>query len=322
MAEQYTTLGYSITSGSMNDSQGSLSVSSAASFPTTGVFRIRIDDEILRVDSVSGTTFNVTRGQEGTTATLHPSASKVYEVITAAALDGIRSDITQVGAVASIQASPKAGDTYLTTDTASALKAYAGNAWNNFGPLWKMVPPPASGWSWVNQGTATVSAAKDHIYLRDPGKAGDNLRCYTRSHTASKVYIAGIIPFGSSASYHGNGIYFRQSSSGKLVTLYCTQTGDIDVYYWPSPSSAATGLATGQSWRAGTWSSCVIWLRIEDDNSNIKFAISNDGMNFEQTFSESRTAHFLSTGPDEVGIFTNSNNSKVCSNTLVSWYAF
>jgi len=90
--EQYannaqTTLSASIASGSTT-----LTVASAASFPTSGNFRIKIDSEYLLVTAVSGTTFTVTRGIESTLAASHASGATVTHVLTAGGLQQIIAD--------------------------------------------------------------------------------------------------------------------------------------------------------------------------------------------------------------------------------------
>jgi hypothetical protein len=95
MAEQLkdflasTTLNGTITSGAT-----SLVVTSAANFPTEGMFDIRIDDELLTVTAVSGTTFTVTRaaGTPATTAAAHSSGVAVKQVLTKRALDAAISE--------------------------------------------------------------------------------------------------------------------------------------------------------------------------------------------------------------------------------------
>lgn len=89
MAELYTTLGQSTLLASINSVAVSLTVLAAASFPPTGSFRIRIDDEIMQVTAVSGDDFAVVRGTEGTTAAGHLANAAVIEVLTAAALTAI-----------------------------------------------------------------------------------------------------------------------------------------------------------------------------------------------------------------------------------------
>jgi hypothetical protein len=77
-----TTLNGTITSGA-----ASLVVTSATGFPTTGNFRILVDSggnlEYMIVTAVSGTTFTITRGAEGTTGVSHTSGVQVVQVVTA-----------------------------------------------------------------------------------------------------------------------------------------------------------------------------------------------------------------------------------------------
>lgn len=85
MAEQLrdflaiTSLNGGISSGALT-----LTVNSAANFPTSGTFDIRIDDELLTVTSVSGSIFTVTRaaGTPATTAATHAANAVVRQVLT------------------------------------------------------------------------------------------------------------------------------------------------------------------------------------------------------------------------------------------------
>jgi hypothetical protein len=60
-------------------------ISNAAGFPSPN-FRIKINDEIMLVTTVVGTTFTVTRAQEGTSAAAHVLGASVWGVVTAGAL--------------------------------------------------------------------------------------------------------------------------------------------------------------------------------------------------------------------------------------------
>lgn len=90
MAEQYandviTTLASSITGGS-----SSLSLTSAAGFPSVGDFRLKIDSEIIIVGARSGVSCSsLTRGAEGTTAAAHAAGARVAIVLTAAQVSGL-----------------------------------------------------------------------------------------------------------------------------------------------------------------------------------------------------------------------------------------
>lgn len=69
-------------SSGINNSVTSLTVASATNFPISGNFRITIDSEILLVTAVSGTTFTVVRGVEGTSAASHSSDATVGNCLT------------------------------------------------------------------------------------------------------------------------------------------------------------------------------------------------------------------------------------------------
>jgi hypothetical protein len=85
-AEVFANNASSTLNGAILSSDATLVVQSAASFPTSGNFRILIDSEYLLVTAVSGTTFTVSRGQEGTSAAGHASGAPVTHVATAAGI--------------------------------------------------------------------------------------------------------------------------------------------------------------------------------------------------------------------------------------------
>lgn len=83
MAERFTNNASTTLNGAINNAVTSLVVTSASLFPTAGNFRIRIEDEIMLVTAVAGTTFTVTRAYEGTAAASHANAVTVREILTA-----------------------------------------------------------------------------------------------------------------------------------------------------------------------------------------------------------------------------------------------
>jgi len=82
-----TTLAANIASGDTT-----LTVSSSANFPTVPNFRILIESEILLVTAVSGTTFTITRGKEGTTAASHVAGKPIDHILTAESLKQLQID--------------------------------------------------------------------------------------------------------------------------------------------------------------------------------------------------------------------------------------
>ncbi|AMV24178.1 hypothetical protein VT84_07260 [Gemmata sp. SH-PL17] len=73
-------------------------VFSASAFPSAGNFRVRIDNELMLVTAVSGTSWTATRPVEGTTGAAHATGATVTQVLTAAAMNAL-------GAISADQAS-------------------------------------------------------------------------------------------------------------------------------------------------------------------------------------------------------------------------
>src|SRR5271165_616579 len=87
LAEVYGNAAINTLSASISSTSATtLTVTNASSFPAVGNFRILIDQELLLVTGVSGTTFTVTRGVEGTTAATHSSGATVVQIVTAASI--------------------------------------------------------------------------------------------------------------------------------------------------------------------------------------------------------------------------------------------
>jgi len=72
-----TTLAGAVTAGAT-----AIDVTSGATFPTRGKFTIVVDSEIMHVTGVSGTTWTVERGKEGTSAAAHNNNAAVTGVLT------------------------------------------------------------------------------------------------------------------------------------------------------------------------------------------------------------------------------------------------
>jgi hypothetical protein len=83
-----TTLNGSIIPGAT-----SLTVTSPSLFPVTPQFRILVEDEIMIVTGVTGSTYTITRGAEGTVDVGHSSGVSVTHILTAGALNQIKVDL-------------------------------------------------------------------------------------------------------------------------------------------------------------------------------------------------------------------------------------
>ena len=96
MAIQFSNLASTTLASGVSSSATSVSVTSASLFPSLGgsdYFYATLGDdagsEIVKVTAISGTTFTVVRGQDGTSAISHSTGTHFALRVTAAALDPV-----------------------------------------------------------------------------------------------------------------------------------------------------------------------------------------------------------------------------------------
>ncbi|WP_436714795.1 tandem-95 repeat protein [Roseiconus lacunae] len=70
-------------------------VEDVSEFPASGEFVIQINDEQMRVTSVTTLGFNVVRGHNGTTATTHPDTATIFEVVDSPLLSAVSTPVTK-----------------------------------------------------------------------------------------------------------------------------------------------------------------------------------------------------------------------------------
>ena len=285
--EQLTNDAVTTLNGAINNSVTTITVVSGAVFSSVGNFRIRIEDEIMIVTARSTNDLTVIRGQEGTSAASHVDTSTVTHVLTAGGLTRWAQDNDPLFGYAS---SPPLGKIMNDAGT---------------------TPLVVSDFTWVNQGGATATDQDGTILLHAPTAAGENIRALTLSApSAPYVYIAAIQGLGIREGIPNFGISFRQSSSGKFVMMHVIVDGSackrLAVYRMASATSFNSTVFGPESlMHVGKY----LWLKIEDDNTNIKFYYGFDGIEWIQIYSESRTAYLLTTGPNQIGFEVNNQGS-------------
>jgi hypothetical protein len=188
-------------------------------------------------------------------------------------------------------------------------------------------PPTLTNWTWVNQGTGSATDCtvgnRAGIFMdsNNPAAPGANYRILKRSAPATPYVITAAVFIGFGKwQFNGAGVGWRQSSDGKFVIFEGTNggsnTGDIRVYKWNSPTSAS---AAYRSRNTLISANSLMWFRIEDDGTDRKSYWSNDGANFVLFHSVGRT-DFLTA--DEVMIGVNTESTTAGENavlTVVSW---
>lgn len=179
-----------------------------------------------------------------------------------------------------------------------------------------LTTPPTTGWSWINQGSATETVESEgSIVLVTPAVGSANLVGRVRTHSAPSTVTGRFNdrPIGNANS--AVGLWMRESSTSKLVVFYIKPNGDVLIENWTNPttfSASGASQAHGVGWRP-------IWLQIEDNSTNLIFRTSYTGFpdTWFQLSSVSRTA-FLAGGPDETGWLLR-DNSAAKAGILSSW---
>jgi hypothetical protein len=309
--ERFANGGLSSLAAGINDSVTSLTVKSAAGFPTGGNFRILVESEIMLVTAVQGETFTVTRAQEGTSAASHSADVAVNHVLTAGALAQREIDQFATGALASRDAAGQAGRLYLPTE--GYVHQDNGSLWDML-PLSKVTPPASADFTWVNQGTSTVTDTKGMMVLNTPSSASaDSLRCLVKSAPATPYTITvGFLaqnPIYTSSYYTPQfGVCWRESSSGKLLT-YGWGSNNYPLYFlyawWTNETTLSGGQFGGSSPNGfGAPSIAPYWVRFGDDGTYRTVEVSSDGFNWVPVQPPQRRTVFCT--PNQVGVFANS----------------
>jgi len=270
--ERWANGGVTTLNGGITDSATSLVVTSASSFPSSPDFRITIDDEVLLVTAISGTTFTVERGKEGTTAAAHSDTTAVDHFLTTGSADQAFQD----------------GFT-LPDYPYNRLLDASGNTLT------------ASSFTWFNQGTATAADADDGgIILTMPNETGRQIRGKWFTAPSAPWMLTAYVMLGPGFKmWDGTngttiGLTAEESSTGELYYLklrndrlvleqmgsYTSYTADVDSY-----------IENGHH---------EFWLRLQDDNTDIRAHVSRNGYDWVECFNEGRTTH-LATGANRLG---------------------
>lgn len=232
------------------------------------------------------------------------------DVITDSDLDTVRTNIIRAGTYASIPGTHQTGDLYLQSDGPYQFRSN-GSSWVPFLPSFGQVTLPASsGWSWVNQGGASVVTTNGSLQLLAPAVSGDNVRLYVRSALNSTFVVtmvcSGDIFMVDSAT---TGLMFREAATGKIAGVkLSTSSGSYSVraIRWSSPTGGGSIIGTANPLLRFHK---FIVLQMELTASNVIYRFAYDSRNtFFDLATEAKTASFT-TAPDQYGLGVNTNNS-------------
>ncbi len=172
-------------------------------------------------------------------------------------------------------------------------------------------------WTWGNQGTSTFTVQNGiGVFTNQDGNNADAVRAITQPVPAStpwtvttKVAVAS----ANTGCNKYNGIFLsdgtHQESYGPTypnanqgMLLYAIQIGSAFV-------------STNLSLSVSGW----VYLRAQDDGTNVKYSYSPDGVNWVQQYSEARGS-FFTTKPTLVGVMMNATQTTCVQSMSVDWF--
>lgn len=284
--------------GAINNSTTSIVVTDGSVFPSLGDFRILIDSELMLVTARSGNTLTVVRGYESTTAAAHNDTVEVISVLTKGALERFAQEFCDP--FAAIRRPYRLQDTNDATLTGASFTNV------NFG----------------GSGTTTKTDLSNGSILleKDAQSGANNYGLMVKSApTPPWILTVAIIPNSlvvTSSDEPVSGAVIRDSTTGEFYAflLMGENASRVRVFKLNSPTATETTFFNYDQWQ---WPFGPVWLQMEDDNTNLHFRVSPDGVSFVSFGSEARTT-FLT--PDQIGIgINNFGNPIPTQTTLISW---
>lgn len=321
MSEQYSNnASTTLAAGITTLSQSSITVASATGFPTTGQFRILIGGEILLVTAVSGTTWTVTRGAEGTQPVLSSAGASVDHILTAGALAQMRADSFQVGTYATLPASGmQAGDVFIPTDSFYDFVRYNGSSWDHFRNGFLLTPPVNASYSWDNTGNGTVTTAYGGVVAFSSQAVSGQLQVrYKTAPTPPYTITTAFLAHYSQTNNNQCGIGWRDST-GKIAI--CSVSYNSGWNFRRSKWTTATALSADYGSIAippMLVHGPIIWMQMVHDNTNLRVNLSANGYNWTNFHSVTKTDFVNASGAHNVLFGWGDANADV-GMTMLHW---
>lgn len=281
-----------VLDGAITDVATSLTVSDSTIFPTEGDFRIQIDSEVMLGTARSGNVITITRGVDGTAGASHSDAAAVNTIITEQGLTAYFDDAT-------------AGGSYRNP---ARLQDIDGNVLT------------LSDFTQENIGAGSVSDDADGGITMTVGETTPNewSMFFKAPPAAPWIITTGFVVNGmdwTASTFSFGGMIARRAATEVFIIIRNAMGVDIRTSrYTSSSDTSATAKATTSMYGGLPY----MWHRIEDDNVNLIYSVSTDGVNFHTFYTVGRTSDH-SSAVDEVGLAWNWRGSAAKTVTLKSW---
>lgn len=182
-------------------------------------------------------------------------------------------------------------------------------------------------WVWINQGTATATVSASRLALKALAVSGNTFKILKQASSATPYTITVKFNFAviNVLNFETMGIVLRESSTGKFLLAgvhYNSSVGGLlaILLRYNSPTSL-NGNYPGIPIivPAGHVPRTALYFRVVDNGTTVVCSYSWDGVIFYQFESQTRTA-FLASGPDEIGLGVNSDQTSFDTVMLVDWF--
>jgi hypothetical protein len=271
----------------------------------------------LIVEEIDGTPSGAPTTLQFPNGTVSDEGSGVYRYAPAVGGGG---GMIYTSAYASPPGSPADGDWWYPSDSVGLYAARISSAWVWYFRGYPVTLPPASGsWTWVNQGTSTVTDVGGGLHLiTQAGSNAQNYRCLvTTAPSTPWTVTVDVLPFlwepTADTGQDGVVLICRESGTGKIQGILWSWNS----LYHQQMTNATTHSSNPSS--SGGWPYAQpVWLQLSDNGTNIISRVSNDGYHWHQIYSQGRTA-FMAGGPNQIGWAINGYNPGQGEATLVHW---
>lgn len=237
-------------------------------------------------------------------------------------------NVSQTAALASEpSASLVTGDLFFPNN-APFIERYSGSAWQPWGPIFPFTKPVDGDFSWLNQGSASVSTTNGGILLTGVADASESIRARVKAVPTAPYVVT--IKFNANLYSNSGGGFANagicltdgtNASTSKILIygMYLTGAAFSLVVYsrkYDNSTTFNSNLIDSTEYNYGP--SPFNCFRIEDNNTNrILSASADGGFSFITMATEARTT-FLT--PTHIGFYTNAHGaSGAPSMRLLSW---
>lgn len=198
------------------------------------------------------------------------------------------------------------------SDTAITIAATGGGGLDYLASL---VDPTGISFAWRNQGSATITTRTKSLFLYSPAGSGNIRGREIDAPSAPWSVSIGFIPSLHGQNYQQCGLYVGDGTKLETANVsYSSQPNCLGVTRWNSATSYASSIIAPNMAQMP----CPMWLKVYDDNTNIKWYWSVNGIDWIQLTSNSRTAWLSSVS--KVGFWVDPENGNYGAGILlVSW---